>query len=193
MKKKVKDKDIEAIDPYKIDKLSRVPSGIIILFLKYWAAAAAVFFSVIGGPLNFDEINTEDPIALMSQNFVLIIFISLFLAVFFNYIVRPIVRLMYNRRNNTFKFNMVNFKGFKSFLISLVYMFFMSLILYFIVSLMGYFGLVFDLFGTTGGVGIEPFSYGLYFIIVDGLFLVIKYLIINLYQRIQYKKQIQEV
>ena len=33
----------EEFDPYKVDKLSKIPSWLIILVLKYWAAAAAVF------------------------------------------------------------------------------------------------------------------------------------------------------
>ena len=44
MSKKVKDVSNEDINPYELDKLSKVPSWLIILILKYWAAAAAVFF-----------------------------------------------------------------------------------------------------------------------------------------------------
>ncbi len=189
-----KTQDIKEIDPYKIDKLSRVPSGLIILILKYWAAAAAVFFSIIGGPdigLNFDDAVTDDPIAVISQSFLIVLLIALFLSLLINYVVRPIVRLLYNRRNNTFKYNMINLKGFKSFLVCLIYMFVISIILYFVVVFMGMHGLILDPFGTTGGAGIEPFSYGLYFIVVDGIFLLIKNLIIMIFQRVQYKRQIQ--
>lgn len=193
MRKKVKNEVVE-IDPYKVDKVSKIPSWLIILILKYWAAAAAVFFSVIAGPdigLNFDEITTEDPIAVLAQSFAIVLFIGLFLAVFMNYIIRPIVRLIYNRRNNTYRYNMINFKGFKSFLVNLLYCLVVSIILYFVVVFMGYYGLVFDLFGTTGGVGIEPFSYGLYFLVVDFVFLFFKNIIQNIYQRIKYKRQLQ--
>ena len=41
------------------------------------------------------------------------------------------------------------------------------------------------------GIGIEPFSYGLGFILVDGVFLVAKNYIVKLYQYLKYKKQIQ--
>ena len=51
MRKKDKNEVVD-IDPYKVDKLSKIPSWLIILILKYWAAAAAVFFSVIAGPDN---------------------------------------------------------------------------------------------------------------------------------------------
>jgi hypothetical protein len=43
----------------------------------------------------------------------------------------------------------------------------------------------------NGGIGIEPFSYGLGFILVDGVFLVAKNYIVKLYQYLKYKKQIQ--
>lgn len=181
------------INPYEIDKLSKIPSWLIILFLKYWAAAAAVFFSVIGGPdigLNLDETTSNDPLAQLTIDFILVIFIGLFIALFLNYIVRPIVRLMYNRRNNTYRYNLINVKGFKSFLLALVYGFVVSIILWFVVRTMSLHGLVFDFFGTTGGVGLEPISYGLYFIIVDGIFILIKNLIVMIAQRIKYKKQI---
>ena len=48
MSKKVKD-EFDGQKPYEVDKLSKFPSWLIFLLLKYWAAAAAVFFSVIGG------------------------------------------------------------------------------------------------------------------------------------------------
>lgn len=41
--------DIKETNPYKVDKLSRIPSWLIILVLKYWAAAAAVFFMAAVG------------------------------------------------------------------------------------------------------------------------------------------------
>ena len=40
--KKVKDENMD-INPYEMDKLSKVPSWLKILLLKYWAAAAASF------------------------------------------------------------------------------------------------------------------------------------------------------
>lgn len=187
-------KNVQDINPYEIDKLSRIPSWIVILILKYWAAAAAVFFSIIGGPdigLSFDELTTDDPYLILTQSFVIVVILGLFMALFMNYIIRPIVRMMHNRRNNTFKFNMINVKGIKSLLLSLPYYFFISIVLFFVVIFMGSHGLVLDLFGTTGGAGIEPFSYGIYFIVVDGIFVLIKNLCNNILQRLKYKKQIQ--
>ena len=192
MKENYKD-DNKEIDPYKVDKLSRVPSWLIVLILKYWAAAAAVFFSVIGGGdigITFDDV-PENPAQVFAEYVQTIVIIALALALVTNYIVRPIVRLLYNRRNNTYKFNMVNFKGFKSFLVSLCYCLLISIVLFIVVVFLGYYGLVFDPFGTTGGVGIEPFSYGIYFIVVDALFVLVKNIIVMIYERVKYNKQIK--
>lgn len=192
MKENYKD-DNKEIDPYQVDKLSKVPSWLIVLILKYWAAAAAVFFSVIGGGdigITFDDI-PENPTQVVAEYIQTIIIIALALALVTNYIVRPIVRLLYNRRNNTYKFNMVNFKGFKSFLVSLCYCLLISIVLFVVVVVLGHYGLVFDPFGTTGGVGIEPFSYGIYFIIVDAFFVLIKNMSVMIFERVKYNKQIK--
>lgn len=195
MKKKDKDNSsIGEINPYEVDKLSKVPSWLIILFLKYWAAAAAVFFGLIGGidiGISFEQSSTTDPFAIMATDFVVVIFLALILTIFINYPIRLITRLLYNRRNNTYKYNMVNTKGFKSFIICLGYILVVSVILYLITLFLSIHGWVLDLFGTTGGSGVEPFTYAFCFIIVDSIFLIFKYFISNIYQRVKYKRLIQ--
>jgi hypothetical protein len=197
MKKEVQ--DINDVDPYKVDKLSKVPSWLIVLILKYWAAAAAIYF--IG--MDTILINWSDQASIqlasdvdvliygLSQTVLLTILFGLFLAIFSNYIVRPFVRMMYNRRNNTYRFNMVNVKGFKSFFLALLYNMPLSFLLTVIVIWMGYYGLVLDPFGTTGGTGVEPFSYALVYIIVDTFCVFIKDVIVNLHQRAKYKRQMR--
>ena len=127
MKKEVQ--DINDIDPYKVDKLSKVPSWLIVLLLKYWAAAAAIYFigmdTFVINWSDVDNVKLSENIDIVayvaSQTLLLTILFGLFLAIFTNYIVRPFVRMMYNRRNNTFRYNMVNVKGFKSFILALLY------------------------------------------------------------------------
>ncbi len=195
MKKNDKN-NLEEINPYHVDKLSKVPSWLIVLILKYWAAAAAVFFSAIGGlDIGFDLSEAgNDPISQMAETIKLIIFIGLFLALFMNYIVRPFVRMMNNRRSRTFRFNLINCKGFLSFILSLLYNLSLSIVLCFIIYFLGKHHLIWDPFGTTGGAGIEPFSYALCYVLVDILCILIKNLIIYIVSRVQYKKQmIQEI
>ena len=197
MKKEVQ--DINDVDPYKVDKLSKIPSWLIVLILKYWAAAAAIYF--IGMDtfiINWSEsanIEFVDDLAKLAyeirQTIILSILFGLFLAIFSNYIVRPFVRMMYNRRNNTFRYNMVNVKGFKSFLLSLLYNMPLSFLLTIIVIWLGNHGLVLDPFGTTGGKGVEPFSYALVYIIVDTFCVFVKDVILNIHQRAKYKRQMR--
>lgn len=194
--KKKKDFENESFNPYEVDKLSKIPSWIVIIFLKYWAAAAAVFFMIIGGldiGLNFSEIEGEsaDLIQIARISSVIIFAIAFAMAILFTYGVRPIVRLMYNRRNNTYKYNMVNGKGFLPLIYNLIYMYVISFILFFVVTILGSNNLLPNLFGETR-FGLEPFSYGLLFLIIDSIFVLIKNLIINISQRITYKRQIKE-
>lgn len=193
MRKKVEDKLEKETNPYELDKLSKVPSWLIVLVLKFWAATAAIYFIGMSVDLiDFSEMQTEDPVAIMAQSLSLIILFGLFLAIFENYMVRPYVRLMYNRRNNTFKYNMINVKGFKSFFFSLLYMMPLSFVLFFVTIFLGKMGWVFDPFGTTGGVGIEPFTYGLSFLVCDSVCLIIKNLAISIFDRVKYYNQIKE-
>lgn len=193
MKNKVEEKLEKETNPYELDKLAKVPSWLIVLVLKFWAATAAIYFIGMSvDVIDFSTMQTEDPYAIMAQSLTLIILFGLFLAIFENYMVRPYVRLMYNRRNNTFRYNMVNVKGFKSFLLALLYMMPLSFVLFLVTIFLGKMGWVFDPFGTTGGVGIEPFTYGLCFIVCDSICLCVKNLSISVYERLKYKRQIKE-
>ena len=180
------------IEPYQVDKLSKIPSGLIITFMKFWAAAAAVFFILIGGldlGIDFSKETTDiyEDYAITIRAIVLV---SLFLAILLNYGIKHIAHLMNNRRNNTHKWMILNLKGFLGFLAYFLYSIVTMTIMFFIVLLFSYYKLV-PSFMDNGGIGIEPFSYGLGFILVDGVFLVAKNYIVKLYQYLKYKKQIQ--
>ena len=188
--KKVKDENMD-FNPYEVDKLARVPSWIKILLLKYWAAAAASFLLFGITELGFNiYVTSEEANAELSYR--LVIMLGLFLALFTNYVIRPIVRLMYNRRDNTYKYNLINCKGIKSFGLAIVYNMIMSILICIVtVKVLSPNGLVFDPFGTTGGIGIEPFPVGFTYLFIDGIFLLIKYFIIKIYNVRKYNKQIK--
>ena len=190
-------KDVNNINPYELDKFSKIPSWLIVILLKYWAAAAAVYFSLIGGlelGLDFSSWEPGDDLALrFSQDVTIIIIIAFALAIVLFYICRPIIRLMYNRRNNTYRYNLINAKGIVYFFITMLYTLVLSIILYIITLVLSAYGLVLDLFGTTANTGIEPFTYALCFIIVDGLFVLSKNGINYLIKKHRYKKQIEEL
>ncbi len=193
MKNKEVKENPENLNPYKLDKLSRIPSWLIILLLKFWAAAAAVFFSVIGGlDVGIDFSGTAtDPVSSIIASIRIIVLIALFISIFINYLVRPFVRLMYNKRNNTYRYNMINFKGFLSFVVCLLYHLVLSIILFFITIFLSMHHLVLDLFGTTGGVGIEPFTYAFCYMLVDFIFLFAKNVIVDSVKRYKYHKQMK--
>lgn len=195
MSKKVKEeKFITEQGSSVLDKVSKVPSWLVILLLKYWAAAAAVFFSVISSDiLDFSQIENGNAGANLTISIIIILILGLFMGLFMNYMIRPIVRLMYSRVNNTYKYNMVNVKGIPSLFINLGYHFILSIILFFITIWLSEKGLVLDLFGTAEGSGIEPFTYALCYIIVDFIFLFLKNLIIDLHKRIKYNKEMKAV
>ena len=82
------DKDVNNINPYELDKLSKIPSWLIIILLKYWAAAAAVYFGLIGGisfgldisewndPANAAEKFAQDEIIIVILAFGLILLVD---------------------------------------------------------------------------------------------------------------------
>jgi hypothetical protein len=88
-------KDVNNINPYEVDKLSKIPSWLIVILLKYWAAAAAVYFSLIGGMelgLDFSQWEDSTDLALrFSQDITVIIVLAFALAIVLNYICKPII------------------------------------------------------------------------------------------------------
>jgi hypothetical protein len=88
---------------------------------------------------------------------------------------------------------MINSKGIVFFFITMLYTLLLSTILYIVTLFLSANGLVLDLFGTTANTGIEPFTYALCFIIIDGIFILAKNGIQLLIKKHRYKKQIQEL
>ena len=186
--KKVKDENME-INPYEVDKLAKVPSWIKILLLRYWAAAAACFLLFGLSELGMNIYNDDD-VSALETNIKLIVILGLFLAVFTNYVVRVFVRLMYNRRDNTYRLNLINFKGILSFVAALAYNFVLAILIFIIiVGFLSKYGLVLDPFGTTGGIGIEPFTVGFVYLILDGICIIIKNIIVMIIQRVKFNIQ----
>ena len=195
MKKKKTEKDEFDFENevYKSDRLSKIPSWIVIFFLKYWAAAAAVFFVTIGGldiGIDYSKFDDSTPIGIIGGNFITIMMVTLALSLLFNYAVKQLVFLLHNRLNNTYKFYTINLRGLIGFIAHLFYMFIIMIIVYFLVMWFGYNGWILNPFGGTN-FGLEPFSFGLFFLIVDGFFVIVKDLLLMLLQRIKYKKQMK--
>lgn len=189
---KKKKENIDEFNPYEVDKLSKIPSWLIIFVLKYWAAAAAVFFTIIGGidiGIDFSKDNFNNVIASINKSEQIIVIIGFAISILLNYAVKQVVILLNNRRNNTYKYNLINQTGLLGFFLHLLYGIVVSFVLFFAISFLGYKGWVFNLFGTSE-YGIEPFTYGLCFIIIDILCVIIKNIVCDIVERIKYKRQL---
>lgn len=193
MSKKVKDDSQQEQNVYKMGAFSKLPSWFVSLLLKFWAAAAAVFFSVIGGlDIGLDFSTTdEDRISQMAADLSTVVIIGLVLALAMNYIVKPVVHMLNSSKDDTYRTLMVNQKGWYSFFISLGYNMVLSIILYFVTVFLSSKGLILNLFGSTN-YGIEPFTYGLCYLVVDLVFLTVKNLIVYAKQRYDYNAQMKE-
>lgn len=191
MSKKVKD-DINNVNPYEVDKFSKIPSGLIVILLKVWAAAAAVFLFM--GSIELGIVvpaYTPDRVVNLTYYITAILIIGFIMTVLNNYAVRIYVRLTYNRRNNTYKYNMVNVGGLKSLFINLGYFMLISVILFFAYYPISSNYLALNTMGSGNGQALEPFTYGFLFFFVDAFFVLIKNLIQYLYKRNKYYKQLR--
>lgn len=189
---KKKKENIDEFNPYEVDKFSKIPSWLIIFVLKFWAAAAAVFFTIIGGidiGIDFSKDNFNNVIASINKSEQIIVIIGFAISILLNYAVKQIVILLNNRRNNTYKYNLINQTGLLGFFLHLLYGIVVSFVLFFAISFLGYKGWVINLFGTSE-YGIEPFTYGLCFIIIDILCVIIKNIVCDIVERIKYKRQL---
>lgn len=189
---KKKKENIDEFNPYEVDKLSKIPSWLIIFVLKFWAAAAAVFFTIIGGidiGIDFSKDNFNNVIAAINKSEQIIVIIGFTISILLNYAVKQVVILLNNRRNNTYKYNLINQTGLLGFFLHLLYGIVVSFVLFFVISFLGYKGWVINLFGTSE-YGIEPFTYGLCFIIIDILCVIIKNIVCDIVERIKYKRQL---
>jgi hypothetical protein len=108
-----------------------------------------------------------------------------------NYIVKPVVHMFNSSKDDTYRTLMVNQKGIVSFFIALGYNMLLSILLYIVTVFLGSKGLILNLFGGTN-YGIEPFTYGLCYLLVDLLFLTIKNLIVYAKIKIEYNTQMKE-
>lgn len=174
-------------NPYKYDKLAKIPSWIKIFLLKYWAAGAAFFLGGMGSS-GFIEPGT------IAGGEKMLVFFILLLAIMMEYLIKHLIFLMKNSKNNTFKYNMVNKKGVLSFLLNLVYAGVCALPIMFLGSWLVYLDVndIFhmpNIFGDSYGWGLDPFFVGFIYILEDALFVSIKNLIVYIHTRRKYNIQ----
>lgn len=167
-------------DPYKVDKLSRIPTWIKAWFVKFWFAGAVCYFIMWGIGLS----DALDSIVLCGAVLGLVVDI----------LVNPIFRYMESDRKEYDNYMMFPFP-FK------VYWTFLTNIVYYILVLFCvnycYFGLnelINLITGTSDNiyVGVEPLLFGLFAVVIDMAFIGVKDLIVHLVKKHKNKKLMGE-
>lgn len=166
----------------KQDKLGKIPSWIKIILLKYWVAGAAFYFFGMGGYfLWYNESGDET-----GNTIRILAIVGLGYTLFKEYLEKNIIRYMRTNEDDTYRYNLINLHGVKSFFAHLVYCYALTV---FMASILVNFVKVKDVWGT-GSIGYEPFTVALVYLILDILCILIKNLIILVVKKIQYKRAI---
>lgn len=176
MKKKLEDSQKYLKD----NKISKIPSWVKILLLKYWVAGAAFYFFGMGGSFIWAQSTDEN---ITTQ--VLVLFLSLGYGLALEYIQKPIVRLMRTNTDDTYYYNLINLKGTKSFFLHLVYSFVLTMCVVSFVMFLERHGIFFDPLNMTDGY--EPLSLAAVYVLFDFICLFIKNSIISIYKHTRYK------
>ena len=170
--KKGKDKEF---DPYKIDKLSRIPVWLKAFFIKFWFAGAVCYFVNMG--LGVYITNSLD----------LMLLDGVVLGVLTDVLVNPIFRLIESDRKeyNNYMMFPFPFKKYWTFLTNIAY----YIGVFFCVNY-AYLGLnlAAEAINKNWFVAIEPLLFGTIALLVDMAFIGIKDLIVYLVKRKKLKK-----
>ena len=172
--KKTKRREKE-FDPYKVDKLSRIPAWLKAIFIKFWFAGAVCYFIMMGtGLKDFDGI----------------IVTGVVLGVVVDVLVNPLFGYMQSDKREYDKYIMLPFpfKKFWTFFVNIIY--YMGVLLVVNYCYLGINTMCNAIAGTelTYYVGVEPLLFGVITTIVDMAFIGIKDLIVFLVRRAKRKK-----
>lgn len=157
-------------DPYKTDKLSRIPCWIIALFVKWWFAGAVCYFVIMG--LGMTITDTLD-----------MTFVSgAVLGLLTELMVNPIFRMLESdkKQYNNFMMFPFPFKAYWTFFTNIIY----YIIVVFLVSVL-YAVISINIVETP----VEPLLFGTLVLIVDMAFIGIKDLIVYLVKKTKTKKE----
>ncbi len=148
--------DIEGLDPYNIDKVSKIPYGVKLYFLKWWSGGA-VFF-LVGFGLNI-------------AGYDLIFLLGLLMGLCNEYVVHRLIKWM-SEPEQYKKYVMVPFTSFVSLFVNLLYGMVLSVSAFGVYALLRV--LATTLISDTLIVPVEPLFFGLICLGWDRLFLLIK-------------------
>lgn len=171
-KKRKKEKEF---DPYKVDKLSRIPAWLKAIFIKFWFAGAVCYFIMMGTGL---------------QDFDAIIVTGVVLGVIVDILVNPCFGYMQSDKREYDIYIMLPFpfKKFWTFFVNIIY--YVGVLLVVNYCYLGINLMCNAIAGTTLKyyLGVEPLMFGVLTTIVDMAFIGIKDLIVYLVRRAKRKK-----
>ncbi len=167
-KKKMNNQKQSNQNPYLVDKLAKIPASVKIGFLKFWLAGAVFYMTVLGLPLSF---------AWLDRLVVLILVLTLGV----EYVSNKIIIWMDHSKQHTLNYlpHHVDRQSIKSLLATFGYVSLLVIGYHFVLILW-----VDILLLPTIGIIIsesmlDPFSFGIYFYVVDRFWLFIRERIIN--------------
>lgn len=156
-----KGKKEKEFDPYKIDKLSRIPSWIKALFIKFWFAGAVCYFIMMGTGL---------------QDFDAIIVTGVVMGIVVDVLVNPLFGYMNSDRKEYDKYIMLPFpfKKFWTFFVNIIY--YVGVLFVVNYCYLGLNLMINAIRGTqtTYYVGVEPLLFGVFTTIIDMAFIGVK-------------------
>ncbi|HBG32173.1 MAG: hypothetical protein A2084_03575 [Tenericutes bacterium GWC2_39_45] len=150
-------------NPYSIDKLNNIKPGVKIGFLKFWVSGAAFF-------LTFTAFRID------TLDLLVVLYLLMVLAV--EYIINKVIVWMDNDRFPTLSYlpHHVNRKSIKSVFATMGYVLFMILGTYYLIEgimSLGIPSIGMLMFGFDY-VGIDPITFGLFYWVVDWIYLTVK-------------------
>ncbi|MDE6372947.1 MAG: hypothetical protein K2L72_00435, partial [Clostridia bacterium] len=173
-------KTAKELDPYKIDKLSRVPTWIKALFVKFWFAGAVCYFIILG-------LGRVVPDALDQA-----VLAGAVLGVFTDLFVNPIFRYMESseKEYNNYMMFPFPFKKFWTFFTNIIYYILVGLVVMLMYSGVNQlFKLINNQYDGYVTVAVGPLIYGVFCVIADMVFIGVKDLIVYLVKRSKRKKE----
>ncbi|MDE6075086.1 MAG: hypothetical protein K2G26_01475 [Clostridia bacterium] len=166
-------------DPYKRDKLSRIPVWVKAIFIKWWFAGAVCYFVLMGlGHYIPDYLD-------------LLVLAGAVLGIFTDMFVNPIFRYMESPEKEYNKYMMFPFpfKQFWTFFTNIIYYIIVGIIVMYLYSgINQLFVLWLNKYDGYVSLGVEPLIYGTFCVLVDMAFIGVKDLIVFLVKRAKRKK-----
>lgn len=165
-------------DPYSVDKLSRIPTPIKAIFIKWWFAGLVCYLIDMGLGTNMATLD-------------LLVISGAVLGLIVDCMVNPILRLVQSDRNEMHNYMMFPFpfKAYWTFITNIIYYILVMIVVNYI-----YHGInLLILLATPNGFfALEPLLFGVFCVIADMVFIGIKDLIVYLVKRGKRKKEENE-